>query len=275
MPDIGIELITRGEQSLGEVLISVFRQKFTSYQVTCVNASVDPKTSQLLKEYGVKEIVVSPETRALKARYLAHSNSSGRYRLLIDSTRPLEENTLEILINRYEKFPAVCIREGAIGHGFWVSQADRLRFMSEKLFLQTVEQNVAYILPRYYYTEVLDKSFQTLRKHIDDDLFDRISYGEHHLIYEAAALKKNEIAMTDEILIKHFEDTSTKSIFKKYMWYGKSQKTLNKLELDTNAKSFRSHLRPYSSSMIIPSMKTIPIRSLRVFAFLLGYLILQ
>lgn len=273
MPDIGIELITRGEQSLGKVLTSVSRQSFTSYGVTCVNSSVDPKTSQLLQEYGVKEITASPETRALKARYLAHTNSTGSYRLLLDSTRPLEENALEILINRYEKFLAVCIREGSIGHGFWVSQADRLRSMSEKLFLQTVEQNVAYILPRYYSAEVLDRSFESLRKHIDEDLFDRISYGEHHLIYEAAALKKDEITMTDEILLKHFEDSSAKSIFRKYMWYGKSQKTLNKLNLDTNAKSFRSHIRPYSSGMIIPSLTTIPIRSLRIFAFLLGYIV--
>lgn len=273
MPEIGIELITRGEQSLGKVLTSLSKQTFTSYEVVCVNSSLDPKTSQLLQEYSVKEIAISPETRHLKARYLAHTNSSGRYRLLLDSTRPLEENALETLVSKYEKFPAVCIREGSIGHGFWVNQADRLRFMSENLFLETVEQNVAYILPRYYYSEVLDRSFETLRKNIDDDLFDRISYGEHHLIYEAAALKKNEITMTDEILLKHFEDSSAKSIFRKYMWYGKSQKTLNKLNLDTKAKSFRSHVRPYSSSMIIPSMITIPIRSLRVFAFLLGYLI--
>ena len=273
MQEIGIELITRGEQSLEKVLISLSKQSFTGYDVTCVNSSLDPKISQLLQEYGVKEIAVNPETRHLKARYLAHINSSGRYRLLLDSTRPLEEKALETLISKYKKFPAVCIREGSIGHGLWVSQADRLRSLSENLFIKTLGENVAYILPRYYYSEILDKSFETLRKNIDNDLFDRISYGEHHLIYEAAALTKNEITMTDEILLKHFEDSSSKSIFRKYMWYGKSQKTLNNLNLDTKAKSFRSHVRPYSSSMIIQSMTTIPIRSLRVFAFLLGYLL--
>lgn len=272
MHEIGIELITRGEKSLQNVLISLADQKFNNFEITCVNSSSDQKTSDLLNEFGVNEIVVNPETRHLKARYLAHMNSSGRYRFLLDSTRPLEENALKVLVDKYGNFPAVCIREGSIGHGFWVSQADRLRLLSEKLFLDTVEQNVAYILPRFYHAEILDRSFQALRKSINDDIFNSISYGEHHLIYETAALKSNEITMTDEILLKHFEDSSAKAIFKKYRWYGKSQKTLNKLNLDTNAKKLRSHRRPYSFSMIIPSMTTLPIRSLRVFAFLLGYL---
>ena len=71
MQEIGIELITRGEKSLESVLISLTVQNFTSYHVTCVNSSLDPKTSELLKEFGVREIVVSPETKHLKARYLA------------------------------------------------------------------------------------------------------------------------------------------------------------------------------------------------------------
>jgi glycosyltransferase involved in cell wall biosynthesis len=270
-----VELITKGEQSLEAVLVSLARQKFRDYEIVCVNSSKYQETSQLLHKFGVKEIIVDPETRHLEARYLAHLNSSGQYMLLLDSTRPLEENTMELLINKYSNFPAVVIKEGSIGHGFWVNQADKLRSLSEILFSDFLDKNVAYILPRFFHAEVLDKAFNSLKEKIDDKLFKEIGYGEHHLIYEAAKLRRNEIVITDEILLRHFEDSSAKSIFRKYMWYGKSQKTLNKLELDTNAKSFRSHLRPYSSSMIIPSMKTIPIRSLRVFAFLLGYLILQ
>ena len=272
MQEIGIELITRGEKSLENVLISLSKQKFTSYEVTCVNSSSDPKTSELLQEFGVKEVAVSPETKHLKARYLAHMNSSGHYRFLLDSTRPLEDNALETLTRKYGMFQAVCIREGSIGQGFWVNQSDRLRLLSEKLFLDTLGQNVAYLLPRFYHAEVLDRSFQALRKNIDGDLFNSISYGEHHLIYEAAALKKDEIIMTDEVLLRHFEDSSAKAIFRKYRWYGQSQKTLNKLSLDTNAKKLSSHRRPYSLSLLIPSITTIPIRSLRGFAFLLGYL---
>lgn len=272
MSEISVELITKGERSLEAVLVSLARQKFRDYETVCVNSSKNRETSQLLHRFGVKEIIVDPETKHLEARYLAHLNSSGRYVLLLDSTRPLEENAMELLMNKYINFPAVVIKEGSIGQGFWVNQAYKLRSLSEMLFSDVMDKKVAYILPRFFHAEVLDRAFNSLKEKIDDKLFKEISFGEHHLIFEAVSLKKNEITITDEILLKHFEDSSAKAIFSKYRWYGKSQKTLNKLNLDTNAKRFSSHTRPYSYRMVIPSLSTIPIRSLRVFAFLLGYL---
>lgn len=272
MPEISVQLITKGEQSLEDVLVSLARQKFKDYETVCVNSSRGQETSQLLRRFGVKEIIVDPETKHLQARYLAHLNSSGRYVLLLDSTRPLEENAMEVLINKYNNFPAVVIKEGSIGQGFWVKQADKLRFFSEILFPEVIDKDIAYILPRFFHSDVIDRAFNLLKEKIDDKLFKEIGYGEHHLIYEAAKICRNEIVITDEILLKHYEDRTAVSIFKKYKWYGKSQRTLNKLNFDSSVKKFMSHKRPFSKKLFIPMISTIPIRFLRVFSFLTGYL---
>ena len=272
MQRISIEMLSRGEPSTARVLKSIEEQTFKDYDITCVNSSGNPEISDLLHEFKVKEIVAEPSTKHLEARYLAHINSSGKFRLLLDSTRPLEPNALELLISKYSGFKAVCIREGSLGQGFWVKQADLLRSSSEMLFKKTVGNTPAYILPRFYRSEILDEAFKFLKSVINVELFKKIGYGEHHLIYDAAKLKSSEIAITDEILLKHFEDSSARMILRKYTSYGKSQRTLNMLSVNLKAKKLSSHRRPLSRKLIIPMTKTVPLRLLRVSGFLLGYL---
>ena len=227
--------------------------------------------AELLKDYGVDEVRVKPYTKHLEARYLAHTKSSGKFRLLLDSTRPLRQNALEVLISQYGKFEAVCIKEGSLGHGFWVRQAKILSHLSGYSDIKVKTSEIAYILPRFYREEVLSRAFKFLKENIDDHLFAEISYGEHHLIYDAAKLLPGHIAITKETLIDHFEDASSRAIFQKYLWYGKSQRTLNLLKFDSNVKKLNSHKRPFSINTVVPKMRTIPIRSLRTTAFLIGY----
>ncbi len=271
MKQISIELITKGEPTTEKVLESISQQTFGDYEVTCVNSSYNPMVAELLKEYGVHEIPVKPHTKHLEARYLAHTNSTGEFRLLLDSTRPLDKNTLETLLYKYSKFRAVCIREKSLGQGFWVKQADILRSLSEHSDFQKNGSKIAYLLPRFYRGDVLNNAFKFLKQSIDNRLFTEISYGEHHLIYDAAKLEPSDITITDEALISHYEDESSKAIFRKYHWYGKSQRTLNLLKFDSNVNKLNSHKRPFSFSTFVPKMRTIPIRSLRTIAFLIGY----
>ncbi|EQD27815.1 glycosyl transferase family protein, partial [mine drainage metagenome] len=91
MVQVSIEMITKGETTTKRVLKSISEQTFRDYDVTCVNSSDNPMITELLKEYGVNEVRVKSHTKALEARYLAHTNSSGKFRLLLDSSRPLEE----------------------------------------------------------------------------------------------------------------------------------------------------------------------------------------
>ncbi len=269
MVKVSIELITKGEDTLKIVLESIKSQTFKNFEIICANSSEKIETSRLLRTYNVKEIKAI-NAKHLLGRYLSNSIAEGEYRLILDSTRPLESNALEILVSKYLKYSAVCIKEGSIGNTFWINQANKLKILSEKSFNKLQPKKVAYILPRFYYGKVLDNAFKFLKNNIDNELFNEISYGEHHLIYEAAKLDDKEIILTDEILIKHYEDKSVASIIKKYKWYGKSQKTLNKINFNNNAKKMKSHVRPLMFN--IYEIETIPIRFVRICAFLYGYL---
>lgn len=272
MPTIGVELITKGEGSLESVLKSIVNQSIGDYTITCVNSSQDLSVSSLLTKYGVREIKVKASTRHLEARYLSHINCEGKFRLVLDSTRPLEPKAFETLIDKYTSYKATCIREGSIGEGFWANQADKLRRLSDLSFNQVSNKNVGYILPRFYEAGVLDSSFKFIVENINTELFKEISYGEHHLIYEAAKLTQNDIALTGEVLLKHYEDHSAISIFRKYKWYGKSQKTLNRVTFENNAQKLTSHKRPLTKENFLPGLETAPIRTLRIIAFMIGYL---
>jgi len=271
MAQISIEMITKGEPTIEYVLKSIQQQSFRDYDVTCVNSSENPKLKGLLKEYGVNEIRVEPHTKHLEARYLAHVNSSGKFRLLLDSTRPLRQDAFEVLITQYANFEAVCIKEGSLGLGFWVRQAEILSYLSGYSDIKDKTSKIAYVLPRFYREEVLTRAFKFIKENIDDHLFADISYGEHHLIYDAARVAPDHIGITDETLIDHFEDASSRAIFRKYLWYGKSQKTLNQIKFNSNAKNLISHKRPFSTRTVLPKIKTIPIRFLRTSAFIIGY----
>ena len=268
---VSIELITKGEDTLIDVLESIKNQTFNDYEIICTNSAKNIDTSELLKKYNVKEIKTEELPALLAARYLSNLYATGEYRLILDSTRPLKNNALEILTTKYNSYSAVCIKEGSVGKGFWVNQANILKILSEGSFSKLNSKNVAYLLPRFYKSNILNYSFKFLKENIDKTLFSEISYGEHHLIYDAAKLKNEDIALTDEILLDHYEDSSLSLIIKKYKWYGKSQRTLNKINFNNKAKTFKSHVRPFSFNLY--EIETIPIRFIRVISFLYGYLL--
>uniref|UniRef100_UPI0037171B2A hypothetical protein n=1 Tax=Acidiplasma aeolicum TaxID=507754 RepID=UPI0037171B2A len=182
---ITIELITRGEKTTENVLRSISSQTFNSFDVVCVNSSGIKEISKLLSDYGVKEITANESTQLLQARYLANLNSpKNPYTMILDSTRTLEPNALEVLMSKYSKFSAVCVREGSEGQGFWVEQAKKLKLLSENSYEKVKNNFVAYLLPRFYKSNVLDNSFNFLKSNIPEELFVQIGYGEHNLIFE-------------------------------------------------------------------------------------------
>lgn len=273
MTTVGIELITRGEKSLRKVLESIKGQSFKDYVVTCVNSSPSEMTSKLLSEFNVREIKVQPETCILEARYLAHVNCEGEYRFILDSTRPLVPDALHELIHGYSTYKAVCVKEGSLGDGFWVEQAKMIKRYSDMSFEKTVGDNVAYILPRFYISSILDIAFDFLKENMGESIFNKINYGDHHLIYEATELKNGEIALTQEELLNHYEDSTAKIIFQKYLRYGNSQKMLKYIRFESNSKSLFSHLRPFSIRDIWLKIQSSPLIFLRGLAFFIGYIV--
>ncbi len=273
MVDFSIEIITRGERSLRDTLESMRKQSYDSFEIVCANSSSEPWVSKILEDYSVNHVEIGA-MKHLRGREVSHSLSKGRYSLIMDSTRLLVYNALEVLKQYIDSFDMVAIKEGSLGSGFWVSQAKIYRGLSEKNTPsdRLKERVPSYILPRLYKSNLLSKVFKSLRQKIPDKMFDSIGYGEHHIIFQEA------ISMTSSLyyykgneLIKHYEDDSIMKIYRKYRSYGSDQIILKSLPY-YNASSLASHMRGLSMSQFIGNVLCSPLISLRSMSFLIGML---
>lgn len=265
---ISIEIISKGEEYLYQVLNSITDQTIKDYEVIIADSSGNLDLNNY-KQYNFKIINLPLNTPALKARYEAHKFSTGEYSLILDSTRPLTNNALELLLKNYNVYDMVIIREGSIGKGFWVNQAKLLKEISENQVYRLKNENLAFLLPRFYNSKILTQGFEYLKQETGQ-LFDKIGYGEHHLIFESCRKFSNNIGITSEILLNHFEDDSLFYIIKKYYYYGRSQKILNNV-VNSDAKKINSHIRKNVS--LIKRIKVLPITLARGIPFAIGYIL--
>ena len=274
MTDFSIEIITRGEKSLNDSLDSIAKQSYNSFEIVCANSSSDPSVAKILNNHSVRHLEVGP-VRHLRGRELAHSLSSGKFCLIMDSTRLLEPNALEVLNIYIEQYDMVAIREGSIGEGFWVNQARVYKNISEKNIDSNVirEKIPSYILPRLYRNDILTNIFFSLKQKIPDKLFNSIGYGEHHIIFqEALSMTQSFYYYRDNALIKHYEDPSLGSIYRKYRNYGMDQIILRDLP-DYHASHLSSHSRKLNRSQIMGNIICLPLISVRTISFLVGILL--
>lgn len=273
MKTICIELISKGEKALLAVLDSVVSQDFQDYSIVCVNSSTDSHTSDIIKEAGAELVGVDHSTKALNARSIAHEYANGEFSLVLDSTRVLKKGALSALVSQYSTYDLTCIKESSIGQGFWVNQAGMLRDFSEMQATRALNRTSSFILPRFYRSSLLDKAFGFIKENIPESVFKEISYGEHHLIFECAYKFSKNIGVTDSAMIEHFEDESFAAIFKKYHWYGRSQRTLNQIPFASSVKKISSHTRMVDLGNLGSLIRTLPISFARAIPFFLGYLI--
>ena len=265
---ISIELISKGEPSLKNVLESIKNQTYKDYEIVCANSSNNSEIKNLLLKYNCKVIDIQENSRALIARYTAHKYAKGEKSLILDSTRPLKNNALEILYKNYYNYDMVVLREDSLGYGFWVRQAKLLKDLSEMQSKRLNNETLAFLLPRFYNSDLLSGAFNNIIKNTGK-LFDEISYGEHHIIFDECKKLSNNIGITNEILLSHYEDSSLKKIIKKYYWYGTSQKVLKHLN-ESAASNLSTHRRKHVNLKM--RLKTIPINIARGVPFILGYL---
>ena len=273
MVDFSVELITRGEKSLIATLDSISSQTYDSMEIVCANSSNDPSVEKILSNYSVKHKEVGP-VKHLKGRTLAHNLSSGKYSLIMDSTRTLAPEALEILKQYIEEYDMIAIREGSKGTGFWVRQAERYRNSSEcNIDESTILHEVSsFILPRLYKKNILDSVFSSLQLKIPKKIFDLIGYGEHHLIFQEAIISSGKFYhYRDHSLIYHYEDNALGSIYGKYFSYGRDQKILTNLP-SYRAGELSSHRRNLKVSQIKDNIVCSPLISVRTISFLLGML---
>lgn len=274
MTYFSIEIITRGERTLEEALKSIEKQSNDSFEIVCANSSSDPFTCKILDNYSVKHLEVG-SVKHLRGRELAHSLSSGKVSLIMDSTRILDPGMLDALKVYIEEFDMVAIKEGSIGEGFWVNQARLYKNFSERNVDSNLIKNKvpSYVLPRLFKRDILNKTFISLRQNIPKKLFDSIGYGEHHLIVqEALSFSKSLYYYKETDLIKHYEDATLDSIYRKYKNYGKDQKILNAVPKYT-ASHLTSHFRKLNKYQIVDSIRTLPIIFIRSWSFSIGLLL--
>lgn len=271
MPDFSIEIITKGEKSLKDSLDSMRNQTYNSFEIVCSNSSLDPSIIRILDDFSVKHQDVGI-VRHLRGREISHNISTGKYSFLMDSTRILEANALDVLKRYIQRYEIVAMKEGSIGTGFWVNQAKIYKDISEKKaqIKKLREKIPSYILPRLYKSNILSKVFNSLRQKIPDKLFDSIGYGEHHIIFqEAISITDSFYYYKNSELIKHYEDNSIASIYRKYRSYGKDQTILNAVS-EYNASTLVSHMRGLSMHQLVGNLLCSPLISLRGFSFLIG-----
>ena len=265
---ISIELISKGESSLKNVLESIKNQSYKDYEIICADSSNNINVKNLLLKYKCKVINLPENSGHLIARYTAHKYANGNKSLILDSTRPLKNNALEILYKNYYNYDMVILREDSLGKGFWVNQAKLLKYISEMQDKRLNNETLAFLLPRFYNTNLLTKAFDNIMKNTGK-LFNKISYGEHHIIFDECKKLYNNICITNELLLSHYEDYSLKKIIKKYYWYGKSQKILKDLS-ESAASNLSTHMR--KNVALEMRLKTIPISTARGIPFILGYI---
>ncbi len=265
---ISIELITRGEPELKYTLDSISNQNFKNYELVCIDSSGKSETRDILSTYDCRVVELPIETKHLVARYEANKYANGDRVLILDATRPLLYNALSILDKSYANHDMVVIREGSIGKGFWVHQANILKNISEMQSARLNNEVLGFLLPRFYNRKILSKALDNI---VDQTgpLFTEISYGEHHLIFEECMKLSRDFILTKEILISHYEDDTLLKILKKYYWYGKSQKVLKKLK-DSETTNLKTHMR--KNVGLRNRIKTLPINTARGLPFIVGYI---
>ena len=203
---------------LRDVLESIRVQTFQDYQVVVVNSGGD-EVSDLIREYGFKE--VREDVKLLEARYLANVKSEGDYALLLDETRPLRRDALELLSK--DPHDMVIVGEREIGKSLWVraAQLDKDNIMS----CNTPEAIKGFALPRLFRRELLTRAFYNLRNNLGQT-FKEVVFPDHELIYYEASRLSADVFVLNTELIYHYGDVDLKEIVRKYNRYGKSLKVL-------------------------------------------------
>ena len=203
---------------LREVLESIRSQSTQDYEVVVVNSG-GGEISDMIKEFGFKEIRKS--VKLLEARYLANLGSSGEYALLLDETKPLRRDALQIVSSNLHDM--VIIGEREIGDSLWIrlTQLDKDNIKN----CNVPEPIKGFALPRLFRREILSVAMERLRAGLKDK-FHEVVFPDHELIYyEASKISKDVFFLKDE-LIYHYGDKSLGEIAKKYHRYGKSLRSL-------------------------------------------------
>ncbi len=213
-----IQIPTLHGEYLREVLESIRGQTFQDYEVVVVNSG-GGFISDLIHEYGFNEL--RRDVKLLEARYLANNESRGDYAVLLDETRPLRKDALELLSKNLHDM--VIIGERELGSCFWVeaAQLDKENIMD----CNSSEAIKGFALPRLFKRGLLTSALEKLRGNLGGK-FSHVVFPDHELIYYEASKVSNDVFVIRDELIYHYGDFALRGLVGKYYRYGKSLKVL-------------------------------------------------
>lgn len=273
MPLVSLQVITRGERELEDLLNSINMQTMHDIEVIAVISESDKWSNSILKKSGAKVISVPEHTRLLKARSIACYASSGQFSLAIDPKRLLKPNCLEELVTLGKRFDMVIVGEGSVGKTYWahLSELDRKSVTSESSLQRAIEEQTGTAVPRFFKTALQQEAYRNLHRKISQGLADQITAGDDQLLFCECYRLSQSVTWTKEILLEHQEDSSMKAIFKKYHWYGQTRKLLTGIPDFPQATNFSNRIRLGSGLSVTEWIAIQPLYLLRGAAFLLGY----
>ncbi|MGC9192235.1 MAG: glycosyltransferase family 2 protein, partial [Conexivisphaera sp.] len=219
-PMISIEIPTLGEGTLGAVLESVRRQTLQDYEVLVLDGSPDHSASDVARAYGAR--VIRMRCNLLRARYELHRAARGEAALLLDATRILRRDALEVLGGAGGEMVVAAEREARTGVLSGAIDLDR-RLAVEAAVEADVGYLDAYVLPRYFSSPLLSRAMESLRVGLGAD-FDAVIGEDHRMIFlEALRIsgwRPGSVRIVTEPLILHVGNGSIRGILGKSFRYG-------------------------------------------------------
>ena len=245
-------------------LKSIKNQSYKNIEVIIVDNYSQDETETIAKRYKVKFFKIKGSLSTAK-RY-GITQAKGDFIFFLDADQILERDAVEICVSicLNRRVDALEISESSIASNFW----GKCIALSRNIF-----EGSEIVLPRFLSRKVFEKL----------KIAQGLLFGEDYAIYLELRHLGLKLIRVKKCLIKHFEDTSLKSMIKKYYKYGKSAITFSK-------RYGLSSLSPYALygttnfiKRFITSCKTskdIPhiiglliVKLVRTLSFLIGFIV--
>lgn len=272
-PAVSILLVTRGEDTTQEVLRSIARQTFRDFEVIVSNASGSGRGFERIPIPQARFYSVDRDTPLLRARSELVKLARGTHSLLLDSTRPLRTDCLESLETLGRTFDMVVVSEGSIGDTKWakLARVDKA-IVGTPTNVEAGLRNVSgFVLPRYFKTKLLREAYESLRASIPTEIYDRVVFNDHQLVFGAALRQSQSIGFSPHPLIDHYEDLTGRAVASKYFRYGRSQAAVHHLQEYGYVRRLTLRRRSYKSVPVSDILRVQPLYLLRAASFLIGY----
>lgn len=274
MVQLSILLVARGEVTLNSVISSISQQSYADYELIVADSSGQDLARALGPVSGqVKTIDIPPATGLLRARSIAAKQASGKFSLLLDSTRKVLPGCFQELESLAELYDMVVVREESIGSTYWANLArlDKKITSSSFLLSLSLDQVSGVVLPRFFRTQLLQTAYADLEATIPRAVFDTVVFNDHQLVFGAARRHSSSLGQSEKSLLAHYEDESLGEVLRKYYRYGKSQRNAMLLPEHRYAGNLIARIRLPRGVGALNYMRVQPLYVARGLGFLTGY----